>query len=222
MRRIIGAAFVSLDGVMQAPGGPEEDPTGGFKLGGWLASYFDPAVGAQIEKLFGAPFDLLLGRRTYDIFAAFWPFAEGDDKAIGDRFDAAAKYVVTRGDQPLGWQNSHRLNNLDALAEVKRGNGPDLVIQGSSTLYPQLLAACLIDRLVLMTFPLVLGAGKRLFGDGTAPQSMRMVEHEVTPAGNVIATYEPHGDVQPGSFATAEPSAPERERRAKIAASGTW
>ena len=221
MRNVIGAAFVSLDGVMQAPGGPEEDPTRGFSLGGWLFDYFDEAVGKRVDSLFGGDFDLLLGRRTYDIFSAYWPFVEGEEAGLGARFDSAAKYVVTRGKQPLDWRNSHRLANLDALAELKGGQGPDLIIQGSSTLYPQLLAAGLIDRLVLMTFPVILGSGKRLFGDGTLPRSMRMLDHEITPCGNIIATYQPDGEVEPGSFTTIEPTAAELERRSRIA-HGTW
>ena len=222
MRKVIGAAFVSLDGVMQAPGGPEEDRSGGFKLGGWLFHYFGEAAGRRIDALFADPFALLLGRRTYDIFAGYWPFVEGEDKGLGDRFDRAEKYVVTRGEQPLSWQNSHRLASLEVLAEVKRGEGPALIIQGSSTLYPQLLAAGLIDRLILMTFPVVLGSGKRLFGDGTQPRSMRMVEHEVTPRGVIIATYEPDGAVETGRFgADMAPSTAELDRRARIAA-GTW
>ncbi|MEA3010432.1 MAG: hypothetical protein QOJ91_2124 [Sphingomonadales bacterium] len=221
MRRIIAACFVSLDGVMQAPGAPSEDPTGGFELGGWLAPFFDEAVGEEIDKLFTPPFDLLLGRRTYDIFAAFWPYNASEPDGIGQLFDRASKYVVTRGDQRLDWQNSHRVESLDALAELKRGEGPDLVIQGSGTLYPQLLSAGLIDRLTLMTFPVILGSGKRLFGDGTPPAAMRMVEHKVTARGNIIAAYEPGGAVQPGSFATKEPSAAEIERRRKIE-EGTW
>jgi len=221
MRKVIGAVFISLDGVMQAPGGPTEDPTGGFELGGWLWKYFDEAVGQQVDALFAVPFDLLLGRRTYDIFAAYWPYVEGESKALGEQFDRAAKYVVTRGQQRLEWKNSHRLANLDALAEVKRGDGPNLVIQGSGTLYPQLLAAGLIDRLVLMTFPVVLGSGKRLFGKGTPPGAMRMIEHRVTAGGNVIAVYEPAGAVEPGSFVSGPPSPAELERRKKIAA-GAW
>ncbi|MGQ0560061.1 MAG: dihydrofolate reductase family protein [Sphingosinicella sp.] len=222
MRRVIGAAFVSLDGVMQAPGGPDEDPSGGFELGGWLFNYFDEAGGKKIDALFGGAFDLLLGRRTYDIFAAYWPYVDEEEEGgIGAKFDRAAKYVLTRGRQPFDWQNSHRLDGLDALAELKQGEGPDLIIQGSSTLYPQLLAAGLIDRLTLMTFPLVLGPGKRLFGDGTVPRAMRMTEHEVSPAGVVIATYEPAGEVVPGSFATIEPSKAELERRERIRA-GEW
>ena len=221
MRRIIGACFVSLDGVMQAPGGPEEDRTGGFELGGWLAPFFDEAVGEQVDKLFTPPFDLLLGRRTYDIFAAFWPYNASEPDGIGQLFDRASKHVVTRSNQPLDWRNSHRVESLDALADLKRGEGPDLIIQGSGTLYPQLLRAGLIDRLVLMTFPVILGSGKRLFGHGTAPAAMRMVEHQVTPRGNVIAAYEPDGAVEPGSFATGEPSAAEIERRRKIE-DGMW
>ncbi|HEX8364619.1 MAG TPA: dihydrofolate reductase family protein [Allosphingosinicella sp.] len=221
MRKVIGAAFVSLDGVMQAPGGPEEDRSGGFELGGWLFEYFDESAGKWIDALFSGDFDLLLGRRTYDIFAAYWPFVDGDEAALGARFDRAAKYVLTRGEQPLDWQNSHRLPGIEALAEVKRGDGPALIVQGSSTLYPQLLAAGLIDRLVLMTFPLVLGGGKRLFDDSTLPRSMRMVDHEVSASGAVFAAYEPGGPVEPGSFPTMEPTEAELERRAKVAA-GTW
>ena len=221
MRKVVGAVFVSLDGVMQAPGAPEEDRSDGFAFGGWLARYFDEETGKRVDALFAGPFDLLLGRRTYDIFAAYWPFAEGDNKVLGEKFDRAAKFVLTRGNQPLEWQNSHRLANLDALAEVKRRDGPDLIIQGSSVLYPQLLKAGLIDRLVLMTFPLVLGTGKRWFGDDAPPRSMRMVSHRVTSGGNIIAEYEPAGEVETGSFATEEPSAAELKRRERIA-KGQW
>ena len=221
MRKIIGVVFVSLDGVMQAPGGPTEDPTGGFNLGGWMYHVADEAVGKRIDALFARDFDLLLGRRTFDIFAAYWPFAEGENKALGEKFDRAAKYVVAHGDGPLEWENSHRLADLDALTDVKRGDGPDLIIQGSGTLYPQLLEKGLIDQLTLMTFPVILGSGKRLFGDRTPSGSMRMVEHEVTPGGNIIATYEPNGEVQVGSFTTPEPSTAELERHKKMEA-GTW
>ena len=222
MRKVIGAAFVSLDGVMQAPGGPEEDWSGGFEHGGWLANYFDEEAGNRIGKLFEGEFDLLLGRRTYDIFAGYWPFVESEeDKFIGDAFDRAAKYVLTSSGRPLGWQNSHRLESLDDLAEVKKGEGPDLVIQGSSTIYPQLLKAGLIDRLTLMIFPVVLGSGKRLFGDDTPARAMRMVDHQVSKAGNIFATYEPAGEVGTGSFATMEPTPMELERREKVA-NGTW
>jgi dihydrofolate reductase len=221
MRRIIGAAFQSLDGVVQAPGAPEEDRSGGFELGGWLAGYFDEEAGKQIDRLFGGSFDLLLGRRTYDIFAAYWPFAKGENAAMGAMFTKAGKYVLTRGQQPLPWENSHRLESIEALTQLKQGDGPDLVIQGSSTLYPQLLKAGLLDRLTLMTFPLVLGKGKRLFGEETPPGAMRMTEHQVSAAGNFFATYEPAGAVRPGSFASEEPSEAELERREKIE-EGAW
>ena len=221
MRRITGAIFVSLDGVIQAPGGPEEDRSGGFGLGGWLFQFFDEAVGEQLDRLFAAPFDLLLGRRSYDIFAAHWPYNASEAGGIGERFDRASKYVLSASGRSLDWQNSHRLESLDAVADLKHGEGPDLIIQGSGTLYPQLLGAGLVDRLVLMTFPAVIGSGKRLFGDGTPPAAMRMVDHQVTPAGNIIAAYEPDGPLEPGSFATEEPSAAELDRRREVQ-DGNW
>ena len=219
MRKVTGAVFQSLDGVMQAPGGPEEDTSGGFELGGWLAKIYDEEFGEELDRLFSGPFDLLLGRRTYDIFAAYWPYNQ--DHPIGATFQHINKYVLTRSDKPLEWDNSHRVESIDALAGIKQGAGANLIIQGSGTLYPQLLEAGLIDRLILMTFPLVLGDGKHLFGNGTPPVSMRMAEHRVTAAGTVIATYEPAGEVTTGSFATKEPSEAELERREKIEA-GSW
>ena len=174
--RFAAASFVSLDGVMQAPGGPTEDPTGGFQHGGWLPQFFDEDVGDAIGAFFGDDYDLLLGRRTYDIFAAYWPYVGGEATGIGEVFDrtgaddgaaeaiamgeaftAANKYVLTRGSPDLGWSNSHRLGSIEELRAVSEGDGPDLLIQGSSTLYPQLLAEGLLDQLTVMTFPVVLG-----------------------------------------------------------------
>ena len=221
MRKIIGAAFVSLDGVMQAPGGPTEDPTGQFTHGGWLPNYSDEVVGQKIGELFARPFDLLLGRRTYDIFAAFWPYAEGDDKPMGQLFDGVRKYVVTRGNQPLSWQNSHRVAGIQEIAGLRNGDGPDLVIQGSSTLYPQLLAAGLLDQLILMTFPVVLGNGKKLFGPGTPSGAMRIIDQKITPKGNVIATYQPDGPVSIGTYLNSLPSEAESRRREAMA-KGIW
>jgi dihydrofolate reductase len=219
-RRIIGGAFVSLDGVMQAPGGPEEDRTGGFAYGGWLATLFDEAIGNQVDSLFHGPFDLLLGRRTYDIFAAHWPF-QPMDEPIAAAFAKAGKFVVTTSDTPLEWHGSQRLPGMDALAALKQQDGPDLVIQGSSTLYPQLLQRGLLDRLVLMAAPLTLGTGKRLFGEGTPAGRFRLVEQRTGSGGSVISTYEPAGRLETGSFATRQPSAPEIERRRKIE-TGAW
>jgi dihydrofolate reductase len=200
MRRITGAVFQSLDGVMQAPGGPEEDRTGGFDRGGWVAGLFDPAVGAAVGELFAPPYALLLGRTTYDIFAAHWPHATGEAAAMGAALTQADKYVLTRRSEPLGWVNSHRLPDVDAVAALKAGDGPRLLIQGSSTLYPALLAAGLIDRLTTLTFPVVLGHGKRLFGAGTPAGAFRLVDHTVSPAGVVIASYEPAGSVAVARF----------------------
>lgn len=221
MRRIVGGVFQSLDGVMQAPGGPTEDPTGGFTHGGWLPQFFDEEVGKSIDELFARPYDLLLGRRTYDIFASYWPYVEGEHAAMGEAFTKAGKYVLTGGHQPLPWANSHRVEHLEALARVKQGDGPDLLIQGSSTIYPQLLAAGLLDRLTIMTFPAVIGQGKRLFGDGTPAKAMRLIGQKVTPGGAVIATYEPGGDVGSGWAGPPVDSVEERERQRRMA-DGSW
>jgi dihydrofolate reductase len=218
-RKIIGAAFLSLDGIMQAPGGPEEDRSGGFAYGGWWEPQSDEELGRKIGALFDRPFDLLLGRRTYDIFAAYWPFQK--DSPIGTAFDQAGKYVLTHSSAPLQWAGSHRLAGIDAVASLKEQDGPDLLIQGSSTLYPQLLAHGLLDRLDLMIGPLMLGKGKRLFGEGTPPGALRLIDHAVTSKGVVMATYEPTGPVLTGSFVTQAPSKQELMRREKIA-QGSW
>ena len=221
MRKLTGAVFVSLDGVMQAPGGPDEDPTGGFKFGGWTFPFFDESAQAPIGKILDADYDLLLGKRTYDIFSAYWP--DNQDDPIGAKFQRIDKYVLTHSSEPLAWENSHKLSGAtgDAVAELKRGDGRDLLIQGSSTLYPPLLSAGLIDRLILMTFPVLLGAGKRVFNASQKPGAMKLVDHFVSDTGVVFTTYEPAGDVPTGSFATKEPSKAELDLREKIAA-GTW
>ncbi len=236
MRKVRGSAFVSLDGVLQAPGGPSEDPTGGFRHGGWLPQFFDEQVGQAIDDFFGSDYDLLLGRRTYDIFAAYWPYVGGEATGIGEVFEAvgkeegevaaiemgrafteANKYVLTRGMPDLGWSNSHRVGSIDELRTIREGDGPDLLIQGSGTLYPQLLAAGLLDRLTVMTFPVVLGQGKRLFGDGTPAEALKMVDHKVTSSGAIIATYEPGGTVEQGWAGPQSTSAREQARQAAIA-----
>ena len=220
MRRIIGAAFVSLDGVMQGPGGPTEDPTDGFAFSGWLPPVGDEAIEHKIGEIFGRPFDLLLGRRTYDIFAAYWPYASDEMADIRDPFNACTKYVITHGDQPLDWHNSRR-TTLDDLPAIKQSDGPDLVIQGSSTLYPLLLAAGLLDELTLMISPLILGPGKRIFGDGTPPATLHLTSHKVGDKGNIIATYAPAGPVETGSYVTEAPSEREQARQAAMA-EGSW
>ena len=220
MRKVFGGVFQSLDGVMQAPGGPSEDLTDGFAHGGWMFPVADEQVGAAIGEFFSRPYDLLLGRRTYDIFAAYWPYAGGEGAAMGEAFTAANKYVLTRGAQPLPWENSHRMRGVEEVAALKQGEGPDMLIQGSSGIYPGLLAAGLLDRLVLYTFPLVLGHGKRLFGVGTPPGRLKLIDHKVSPGGTVIATYEPVGPVETGSFGQiASKREDERQRKMK---DGTW
>ena len=215
MRKVIAATFVSLDGVMQAPGGPEEDPAGGFALGGWTFHYWDDVMGKAMGEAFSTPFDLLLGRRTYDIFAAHWPFT-GDDP-IGKAFTACTKYVATTSTEPLTWQNSVRLGDVAGdVARLKQGDGPDLLIQGSSRLIQTLLANRLIDEFKLMVFPVVLGAGKRLFGDGAIPTALKLVKTEASTTGVIMSTYVPAGEVAPGSFAMETPSAAELERRQKL------
>jgi dihydrofolate reductase len=219
MRKIIGGVFQSLDGVMQAPGGPPEDPSGGFELGGWTATFWDEKMGAAMGGIFSTPNDLLLGRKTYEIFAAHWPYVpEGDP--IGAAFTKAAKYVLTRGIDKLEWQNSHRLSGIDAVKKVKASEGPDLLVQGSSSLYPQLLAESLIDRLLVMTFPVILGQGKRLFGQGTPPGNMKLISSDVSTTGVIIATYQPAGKVPIGTFELPNPSAAELKRRERIAREG--
>ncbi len=223
-RKITGAAFLSLDGVMQAPGGPAEDTTGGFTEGGWMFKIWDPGIEETLGSLFSGEYDLLLGRRTYDIFAAYWPFAEEpENKPMREAFDRANKYVLTRGDQPLEWQNSHRLRGVEDVARIKAGNGSDIIIQGSSTIYPALLAAGLIDTLITMTFPVLIGHGKRLFGDGTPVDALEMTSHKVTDKGTVIAHYRPGGTLPPYPPAApiAATSDREVERQRKIAA-GSW
>ena len=211
MRKVRGSVFLSLDGVMQAPGGPTEDWTGGFDQGGWVFKAWDEGVDEAIGRFFAGDYDLLLGRRTYGIFAAYWPYVEGEGAAMGEAFTRANKNVLTRGDRPLEWANSHRLNSIADVAALKQGAGPDLIIQGSSTIYPGLLAAGLIDRLTLMTFPVTLGTGKRLFGDETPAGMLTMVEHKVTSKGTVIATYEPGGTLPPYPPFGPEPSTSARE-----------
>ena len=219
MRRIIGAAFSTLDGVIQGPGGPNEDTTGGFRFSGWLPPVGDEAINQKIGELFGRPFDLLLGRRTYEIFSGYWPYAPDEMADIRDPFNDCTKYVVTHSDA-LPWNNSQRVA-IEDLRAIKEGDGPDIVIQGSSTLYPQLLEAGLLDELTLMISPIVLGQGKRLFGDGTPPRTLRMTGHKVSDSGSIIATYEPAGPVEIGSYVTTPPSEREEARQAAMA-DGNW
>jgi len=216
MRKLTGAVFLSLDGIMQAPGGPEEDPSGGFRFGGWTAPFWDEDMG-PFEKILESEYDLLLAKRTYDIFSAYWPYNQ--DNPIGARFQRINKYVLTHSDEPLSWEDSHKLSGDTAVAVegLKRSEGRDLLIQGSSTLYAPLISSGLIDRLVLMTFPVVLGEGKSIFDGSLKPSGLKLVDSFVSGTGVVTAIYEPAGDVKTGTFETKEPSEAELERREKWA-----
>lgn len=225
MRRVIVGAFVSMDGVMQAPGGPEEDPTGGFRFGGWVAPFaaVDPVFGAEVGKLFDQPFDLLLGRRTYDIFAAHWPHAEGgpyDD--IARTFNRITKYVATRKGADLTWKGSVALRDgARDVARLKQEDGPALVTQGSTELVHSLLAAGLVDELRTFTFPVVLGKGKRLFDEGSEPRAFELTHSAVSPNGLVHATYVRGGEVRTATVEGAEePSPAELARREKLRREG--
>jgi dihydrofolate reductase len=218
MRKIIVGAFISLDGVMQAPGGPEEDPIGGFKFGGWVAPLFDETMGAAIGEMFAKPFDLLLGRKTYDIFAAHWPYAAEDDP-IGPLFDRINKYVATRNAHfKTTWQNSHVLgpDTIAAVRKLKSEDGPDLLTQGSTELLKALFENDLVDEINVFTFPVILGKGKRLFGDTSFPRALTLVHSRASENGITISKYARAGDVTTGSFEFETPTDAELERRRNL------
>jgi dihydrofolate reductase len=200
MRRLIVSTFLTLDGVMQAPGGPGEDDSG-FTHGGWSVNYWDDAMGQVMGKAMSAPFDLVLGRTTYDIFAAYWPHASEDQgaKPLND----ATKYVASRSHPTLEWSRSVLIEGDagEGVAALKTGDGPELQVHGSGNLIQTLLRHGLIDEFRLWVFPLVLGSGKRLFADGTIPAGLKLLDSTVSTTGVVIGTYEPAGDVVTGSFA---------------------
>jgi dihydrofolate reductase len=200
MRNLLVTTFLSLDGVMQAPGGPEEDPSDGFTLGGWSFHYFDDEVGEEMDQVMGRPFDLLLGRKTYDLFAGFWPNAPEDQTSAA--LNRATKYVASRGTPELSWANSVQLEGdvAAAVEALKQSDGPELQVHGSGDLIQTLLAAGLVDRWHLVIHPVLIGSGRRLFADGTIPVSLRLVEGRVTKGGTFLGTYEPAGDVVVGSF----------------------
>jgi dihydrofolate reductase len=222
MRKVIAATFVSLDGVMQAPGGPDEDPTGGFKFGGWTAPYWDDTMGQAMGDILGVPFDLLLGRKTYEVFAAHWPYISGGDP-IAEKFNAVTKYVATTTlVEPLAWKNSVVLSeNVAAeVAKLKLQKGPSLLLQGSSVLIQTLLANDLIDEINLLIFPLLLGSGKRLFGQGTMPAAFELAGSKTSSMGVTMNTYHRGGAIRTGSFALAEPTDAEIARRKKMQREG--
>lgn len=223
MRRIHVGAMVSMDGVMQAPGGPTEDPTGGFKFGGWVMPYFDETFGEEVARLFRERFDLLLGRRTYEIFAAHWPYydEEARDGTIAKLFNNITKYVVSRsGEVDTTWQHSVLLRDIADVRRLKQEDGPNLVTQGSTDLVHALLAADLVDAVSIFTVPVVLGGGKKLFDGGSAPHSFKLIGSTVSPTGLIVAHYERDGEIKIGDTALDSPSDREVARQERMRREG--
>jgi dihydrofolate reductase len=202
MRKLIVSTFLTLDGVMQAPGGPGEDDSGGFAHGGWSVSYWDDQMGQVMGEATSRPFAMVLGRRTFDIMAAYWPHAPEEEG--GKVFNEATKYVATRGRPNLAaWSNSVLIEGdaAEGLTALKAEDGPELQVHGSVNLIQTLLRHNLVDQFRLWVFPLVIGTGKRLFAEGTIPSGLTLVDHKVSTTGVVIGTYEPAGEIATGSFA---------------------
>jgi len=222
MRRLIVSTFASLDGIMQAPGGPEEDPTGGFILGGWMFGYGDESMDISSAGFDGKDREFILGRRTYQIFEAYWPY-QPNDNPIAKTLNAAKKYVFSRTLTTFHWNNSTLLHGdvVSAIIDLKAQPGLDLQIIGSGNLIQTLQTASLIDEYNVWTFPVILGRGKRLFSETAKPSALRLVRSQVSTTGVVLSTYVPDGDIQPGSFPSAEPSKLELARR-KMMANEMW
>jgi dihydrofolate reductase len=218
VRKLIASSFVSLDGVMQAPGGPEEDPTGGFALGGWTFDYWDEIMGRSMSGFDGKDRDLLLGRKTYEIFEAHWPYQPADDPTAIS-LNAAKKFVASQTLTTLDWNNSTLLDGevAAAVAKLKIQDGNDLQIVGSANLIQTLQAASLIDEYNIWTFPVVLGRGKRLFESTSKANALRLINSQVSSTGVLLCTYALVGTVPTGSFVSEQPSAAELARRVKMA-----
>jgi dihydrofolate reductase len=200
VRELLVTTFLTLDGVMQAPGGPGEDDSGGFKYGGWSVNYWDDLMGEVMTDATSKPFAMVLGRRTYDIMAAYWPTSTEEGAST---LNDATKYVASRSQRQLDWSNSVLIQGDAAkrIAALKKEDGPELQVHGSGDLIQTLLRDNLIDRFRLWVFPVVVGPGKRLFADGTVPSGLKLVDNKVSSTGVHIGTYEPAGEVPTGSFA---------------------
>ena len=210
MRTLAINAFTSLDGVMQSPGGPDEDPTGGFAHGGWGVTYFDDEMMGRMAE--SGPYELLLGRGTYEIFAAHWPYDEGP---IADQLNSTRKHVASTTLDKVEWNNSTLIDGdvAEYVAAIKSEDGPEIQVHGSPGLIQTLLRHALIDELRVWIFPVVIGTGKRLFGDGTIPAALKLVDSNVSKTGVTINTYRPAGDIDTGSMDFDEPTEAEVERR---------
>jgi dihydrofolate reductase len=218
MRKLVVNTYVTLDGVMQAPGGPEEDPTGNFKYGGWSFNYWDDMMGKVMSEFMEKPFELLLGRRTYEIFATHWPYIKNDPTA--DKFNATKKYVVSKTITKLNWKNSYLIKNNIAteINELKKQDGPELQVHGSSNLIKTLINENLVDLINIWTFPLTVGKGEQLFGDGTNAINLKLIDIKSSSTGVIISTYQPAGELKLGSFALENETEEELARRRKLTA----
>jgi dihydrofolate reductase len=219
MRKVIVGAQVSMDGVMQAPGARHEDPTNGFKFGGWVMPYFGQEFREEIDRLFSEKFDLLLGRKTYEIFAAYWPYYDESASAggIARLFNRIKKYAVSRsGEVDTSWAGSVLLRDIDDVKRLKQEDGPNLVTQGSTELVHALLANDLVDGISIFTIPVVLGGGKKLFADGSAPHSFKLTSSRVSSTGILIGHYERAGEIKIGDTALAHPSKAEAARQERM------
>jgi dihydrofolate reductase len=222
MRKIIVGAQVSLDGVMQAPGGPTEDPTGGFRLGGWAMPYFDEVAFEEINGLF-ENFDLLLGRKTYEIFAGYWPYYDEDADAggVAKAFNHVKKYVVSRsGEVDINWTGSELLRDIADVKRLRQEDGPNLVTQGSTELVHALLADDLVDAISIFTVPVVVGGGKKLFADGSAPHAFKLARSRVSPNGVIVAHYAREGEIRIADAALNAPSDREVARQERMKREG--
>src|SRR3954464_102397 len=223
MRKIVVGAQVSIDGVMQAPGAPTEDPTKGFKFGGWVMPYFCQEFGEELDRVFKEKFDLLLGRKTYEIFAAYWPY-HGEDAphgSIARLFKDVRKYVVSSsGEVDTSWAGSVLLRDIADVKRLKQEDGPNLVTQGSTELVHALLADDLVDAISIFTVPVVLGGGKKLFADGSAPHSFKLVRSRVSPNGLIVSHYERGGAVKTDDTALGSQSEREIARRERMKREG--
>jgi dihydrofolate reductase len=201
MSQLLVTTFLTLDGIMQAPGGPGEDDSGGFAHGGWSVNYWDDLMAQVMDEATSRPFAMVLGRKTYDIMAAYWPHASEETGA--KTWNEATKYVASRGHPTLEWSNSVLIEGdaADGLAALKKKDGPELQVHGSANLIQTLMRRNLVDRYRLWVFPVVIGSGKRLFSDGTIPSGLKLVDSTVSTTGVVIGTYEPAGEIVTGSFA---------------------
>jgi dihydrofolate reductase len=223
MRKIIVGAQVSMDGVMQAPGAATEDPTKGFKFGGWVMPYFDQEFGEELDRVFKEKFDLLLGRKTYEIFAAYWPYYEEDAPhgGIAKLFKDIKKYAVSRsGEVDTSWAGSVLLRDIADVKRLKQEDGPNLVTQGSTELVHALLANDLVDAMSIFTLPLVLGGGKKLFADGSAPHSFKLTSSRMSSTGVLIGHYERGGEIKIADTALDAPSKREIARRERTKREG--